>query len=72
MPKNDEMGFKDALSYLRKRYPKLSAWSLRNEVRNFPERFGAMRRNPIKKRGRGGRFTFTKAALDRYSPFTKA
>ena len=69
-PPVGSMGFQQALAYLRKtKLPTLSEWSLRHEVRYYPERFGVVRRNGIKLRGRGGRFVFNKAGLDAWEPF---
>lgn len=61
--------FNEAYAYLKeeKGHFALTPWSMRKELKNFPERYGAVRRNPLAKRGRGGRFFFTKAALDKYT-----
>jgi len=61
------MGFSDALAYLQMKGHPLTAWAMRKEVQQFPERFGAMRRNPLSKRGRGGRYYFFKENLDKYT-----
>jgi hypothetical protein len=63
------MDFKEALTYLQEKGFRLTAWSLRIEVREYPERLGVVRRNVIKKRGRGGKMFFYKSKLDAYSPF---
>jgi hypothetical protein len=60
------LSFNQALAYLQKLGHPLKAHSMRKEVKNFPERFGAMRRNQLAKRGRGGAYFFTKDNLDKY------
>jgi hypothetical protein len=66
----DMMDFYQALRYLQSKGHKVKENDLRKEVHNFPERFGAMRRNPLSTRGRGGKFYFPKSALDLYTSLT--
>jgi hypothetical protein len=61
------LNFNEALAYLQSKGHPLSSWGMRKEVKNFPDRFGACRRNPLATRGRGGRFFFPKEALDKYT-----
>lgn len=60
------MDFAAALAYLQGKGHPITHYSFRKELRHFPERFGAVRRNPLRKRGRGGKFYFYKTWLDKY------
>lgn len=64
------MDFKEALAYLQSTTaPDMTSSRLYKEIRNDPERFGAQRRNPTKKRGRGGKLGFPKRFLDAYESY---
>lgn len=67
MSKEKLLDFGQALAYLIRLGHPLRAHSMRKELRDFPERFGAFRRNPLTRRGRGGKFFFTKQNLDKYT-----
>lgn len=66
-----DFDFKQALAYLQKKGHHVNAHDLRKETRFFPERFpGMCRRNPLMRRGRGGKIYFTKSGLDQYQSVT--
>lgn len=70
-PKIKKLSFTELWELLRIKYPELTFNSLRREVRENPERFGAVRRNPIKDRGRGGKFYFDPEKVRAYAPYQK-
>jgi len=61
--------FKEALTYLRRRYPRMKENWFRSQVQQDPEQFGAVRRNSCKRRGKGGAFGFYKKFLDQWEMY---
>jgi len=69
LQKPKKLTFNEIWELLSAKFPELSFWSLRREVAAFPERFGAVRRNPTKLRGRGGGYLFDAKKIHAYAPY---